>query len=132
MTKLKALKGMQIYFSVPWSRKPLTLRRGPPWQDNVANLSLPQLRAAYALAKAAHEFAYGVKGKILYKGLRIPKAAFVVAQAVPKGPGVHEGMTPEERRAERHAAAEATLAYLESLIRAKGGTPPTITRPAVE
>ena len=96
----------------------------------IRDRSLPQLMAAYALAKAAYEFGYGKKGKIRYKGKNLPIVAYIVAQSVPKGAGVHGGKTPEERREERHAAAAATLAFLESLIRARGGTPPTISRPA--
>jgi len=130
MTKLKTLPGMQVYFSVPWARKPITLRPGPPWMGKVENLSGPQLLAAYALAKAAYEFAYGKKGKIRYKGVNLPIGAALVAMSVPKGAKVHGGKTREERAAERHAAAAATLAYLESLIRTKGLSPPTIARPA--
>jgi len=130
MTKLRAPAGLQIYFSVPWARKPITFRRGPPWMDKVENLSLPQLSAAYALARAAYEFAFRKRGKIRYKGLNLPIGAVMVAQSVPKGAKVHGGKTREERAEERHAAAAATIAYLESLIRTKGGTPPTIGRPA--
>ena len=133
MTKLKAIPGMQIYLPgavSQWTEKPLILRRGPAWMGRVENLSGPQLKAAYALAKAAYEFAYGKKGKVRYKGKNLPIGAFIVAQAVPKGAGVHGGKTRAERAEERHAAAAATLAYLESLIREKGETVPTISRPA--
>jgi hypothetical protein len=119
VAKLKFLKGMQIYFSVPWSRKALTLRPGPPWIDNVANLSLPQLKAALALAEAAHTRAYGQFGKRRYKGMMMPASAVIVATTVPKGPGIHGGKTIEERRRERHEAAAASIEALRSLITVK-------------
>jgi len=131
LVKKGPLAGLQVYISVPWAKKRITFRNPPDWAEKVENLSLPQLMAAYSLAKAAYEFAWDKKGKIKYKGRNIPIGAFIVAQAVSKGAGVHGGKTLEERRAERHAAAEATIAYLESLIRTKGGTPPTISRPAI-
>jgi len=126
-----ALAGMQVYISVPWAKKPITFRNPPPWAGKVENLSLPQLMAAYALARAAHDFAYGQKGKVPVKGVSMPIGAFIVQQAVPKGAKVHGGLTREERAEMRHVSAAATLAYLESLIRAKGGSPPTIARPAI-
>jgi len=133
MTLIKRgpLAGMQVYLSVPWAKKPVTFRNPPAWAMNVENLSVHQLQAAYALAKAAYEFAWGQKGKVKYKGRSMPISAVIVAQAVPHGAGVHGGRTPAERRELRHAMAEASIAYLESLIRAKGGTVPTLSRPAV-
>ena len=122
MTQLKTLKGMQIYFSVPWARKPITFRRGPPWMGNVANLSLPQLKACLALAEAAHR-AYGKFGKVRYKGVEMPAVAVEVAKAVPKGAGVHGGKTYEERRRERHEAAAASIEALRALITAKEALP---------
>lgn len=128
LVKKGALSGLQVYLSVPWAKKPVTFRNPPPWAlGKVENLSGPQLKAAYALAKAAYEFAYKQKGKV--RGL--PIGAFLVQQAVPKGAKVHGGKTREERAELRHAAAAATLAYLESLIRTKGETVPTVARPAV-
>jgi hypothetical protein len=120
MTELKTLKGMQIYFSVPWSRKPITFRRGPPWMGNVANLSGPQLKAALALAEAAYSKGYRQYGKIRYKGLNLPAPAVIVAQSVPKGAKVHGGMTRVERAERRHAAAGASIEALRALITAKG------------
>jgi len=130
MTLIKrgALSGLQVYISVPWAKKPLTFRNPPSWAPKkVENLSGPQLKAVYALAKAAYEQAYGKKGKV--KGL--PIGAFIVQQAVPKGATVHGGKTPAERAELRHAAAAATLAYLESLLRARGETIPAIGRAAI-
>ncbi len=128
LVKKGALAGLQVYMSVPWAKKPLTFRNPPPWAPGkVENLSGPQLMAAYALAKAAYEQAYGKRGKV--RGL--PIGAFIVQQAVPKGAKVHGGRTAAERAELRHAAAAATIAYLESLIRAKGATVPTIGRAAV-
>jgi hypothetical protein len=127
-----ALSGLQVYLSVPWAKKPVTFRNPPAWAPaKVEELSGPQLMAAYSLARAAYEFAWGQKGKIRYKGRNIPIGAFIVAQAVSKGAGVHGGKTREERAALRHKAAETTLAYLESLIRTKGLTPPTLARPVL-
>lgn len=125
MTQLKTLKGMQIYFSVPWSRKPITFRRGPPWMGNVANLSLPQLKACLALAEAAHTKGWGAFGKIRYKGVMMPAPAVKVAVTVPKGAKVHGGKTLEERRRERHEAAAASIEALRALITAKAALPAT-------
>jgi len=128
LVKRGALSGLQVYLSVPWAKKPVTFRNPPPWAPGkVENLSGPQLKAAYALAKAAHDQAYGKKGKIM----GLPIGAVIVRQAVPKGAKVHGGLTIHERAERRHAAAAATLAYLESLIRAKGETVPTVGRAAV-
>jgi len=118
MTQLKTLKGMQIYWSVPWSRKPITFRRGPPWMGNVANLSVPQLKACLALAEAAYG-AFGKRGKVRYKGLNLPIVAVEVAKAVPKGAGVHGGKTRAERAREAHEAASASIEALRALISAK-------------
>jgi hypothetical protein len=123
MTELKTLKGMQIYFSVPWSRKPITFRRGPPWMGNVANLSLAQLKAALALAEAASTKAFGAFGKRRYKGVMMPAPAVVVATSVAKGAGVHGGKTLETRRRERHEAAAASIEALRSLITMKTALP---------
>jgi hypothetical protein len=128
MTELKTLKGMQIYFSVPWSRKALTLRRGPPWMGNVANLSLPQLEAALALAEAAHTKAYGQFGKRRYKGVMMPAPAVIVATTVAKGAGAHGGKTPETRRREAHEAAAASIEALRSLISMKRALPGVAAR----
>ena len=125
MTQLRFLKGMQIYFpgGVTWSRKPLHLRRGPAWMNNPAALSVPQLRACLALARAAHDRAYGRKGKRYYKGMMMPAPAVIVAETVPKGVGVHGGKSPDARRRERHRAAAASIAALEALLAAKGAAP---------
>ncbi len=123
MTQLKTLKGLQVYFSVPWSRKAITFRRGPPWMGNVANLSLPQLKACLALADAAYTRGWGKFGKRRYKGVMMPAPAVEVAVAVPKGAGVHGGKTPAERRRERHEAAAASIEALRALITAKTALP---------
>jgi hypothetical protein len=132
LIKKGALAGLQVYLSVPWAKKPVTFRNPPPWAPSkVENLSGPQLLAAYSLAKSAYEYAYGKTGKIKYKGVMMPIGAVTVAQSVVKGAGVHGGKTIKERAELRHAAAAASLAYLESLIRTKGLALPTIGRPAV-
>jgi len=133
MTLIKrgALSGLQVYLSVPWSKKPVTFRNPPPWAPGkVESLSGPQLKAAYSLAKAAYEHAYGKKGKAYYKGTMMPIGAFIVATSVAKGAKIHGGKTVKERAELRHTAAASTLAYLESLLRTKGETVPTIGRPA--
>ncbi|MEM0065026.1 MAG: hypothetical protein QW253_00060 [Metallosphaera sp.] len=127
MAKLAFLPKMQVYFSVPWSRKPLTLRPGPPWIGDPEKLSVPQLRAALELSRAAYEKAYGKTGKERYKGVLMPRPAVIIAETVKKGPGVHGGITPEERRRRAHARARATIAYLEALLRAKGAAAPAPT-----
>lgn len=126
LVKRGALAGMQVYISVPWAKKPITFRNPPPWVGKVENLSLPQLMAAYSLAKAAHEYAYGQTGKAIVKGVSMPIGAWVVQQSVKKGVKAHGGKTYAERAEMRHVSAKATLAYLESLIKAKGGTPPAV------
>jgi len=131
LVKRGALSGLQVYISVPWAKKPVTFRNPPPWAPHKREaLSSPQLKAAYSLAKAAYEYAYGKKGKALYKGVSMPIGAFIVATSVPKGAKIHGGRTVTERAELRHAGAAAMLAYLESLLRTKGETPPTIGRPA--
>jgi hypothetical protein len=131
LVKRGALSGLQVYISVPWAKKPITFRNPPPWAPGkVESLSGPQLKAAYALARAAHDYAYGKTGKAYYKGVMLPIGAFIVATSVPKGAGVHGGKTIKERAELRHTAAATTLAYLESLLRTKGLTAPTIGRPA--
>jgi len=133
MAKIPFLKGMQIYFSVPWSRKPLTLRSGPPWQlRGLDGLSLPQLKAVEALVDTMVNTVYGnVKGKVSYKGVDMPASAVTLATTLAKnkltGPKVHGGMTPAERAAKRHEAALATLAYIRSLIAEKSPTKPAIS-----
>ena len=89
---------------------------------NVANLSVPQLKACLALAEAAHR-AYGKFGKVRYKGVEMPAVAVEVAKAVPKGAGVHGGKTYAERRRERHEAAAASIEALRALITAKEALP---------
>ncbi len=129
MTQLKTLKGMQIYFSVPWSRKPITFRRGPPWMGDSSQLSVPQLEACLALAEAAHTKAYGAFGKRRYKGLTLPAPAVIVATTVAKGAKVHGGKTIEERRRERHEAAAASIEALRSLITMRRALP-AVPRPS--
>jgi hypothetical protein len=136
MTLIKrgGLAGLQVYLPgavSQWTRKPLIFRNPPPWVLGVENLSGPQLLAAYSLAKAAYDYAYGQTGKIKYKGLNLPIGAAIVAQAVKKGAGVHGGKTRKERAELRHKMAEVTIAYLKSLIEAKGLEVPTITKPTI-
>lgn len=134
MTLIKkgALTGLQVYISVPWSKKGVTFRNAPDWAPHKPEaLRDAQLKAVYALAKAAHEFAYKKRGKMKYKGMMLPIGAVTVAMSVPKGAGVHGGKTREERAELRHAAAAATLAYLESLLRDRALTIPTVARPAI-
>jgi hypothetical protein len=125
MAKIPFLKGLQVYFSVPWSRKPLTLRSGPPWQlTGLKGLSLPQLKAVEALIDIMVNTVYGkVKGKLPYRGISMPASAVTLASTLAAkkltGPKVHGGMTPAERAAKRHEAALATLAYVKSLIAEK-------------
>jgi len=132
LVKRGALAGLQVYLPgavAQWTRKPLIIRNPPPWVLGVENLSDAQLKACYALAKAAHDYAYGKRGKVKYKGLNLPIGAVIVAEAVPKGAKVHGGRTRAERAEERHLMADVMISYLESLIRARGVTVPTITAP---
>jgi len=131
LVKRGALSGLQIYLSVPWAKKPVTFRNPPPWTLKVENLSGPQLLAAYSLARAAYDYAYGETGKMKYKGVMMPIGAVKVAMSVSKGAGIHGGRTPEKRRELRHTAAAATLTYLESLIKAKGLALPSVTKPTI-
>jgi len=123
MAKLKMLKGMQIYFSVPWSRKPLTIRPGPRWLGNRAALSVPQLKACLALAEAAYSKSWGSQGFRYYKGINMPASAVIVATTVSKGEGVHGGKSRAERRRERHEAAAASIEALRALITMKSALP---------
>jgi hypothetical protein len=131
LVKRGALSGLQVYLSVPWAKKPITFRNPPPWALKVENLSGPQLLAAYSLARAAYDYAYGETGKMKYKGVMMPIGAVKVAMSVSKGAGIHGGRTPEKHRELRHTAAAATLAYLESLIKAKGLALPSVTKPPI-
>ena len=136
MVKIKrgALAGLQVYLPgavSQWTRKPLILRNAPPWAFGLENLSGPQLSACYALAKAAHDYAYGQKGKVRYKGLNLPIGAALVAQSVPKGIKVHGGMSRAERAALRHSMAGVMLSYLEALMSEKKVTAPTIKKPEI-
>lgn len=121
---------MQIYFPGAVStRKELILRSGPPWMGKAELLSLPQLKACYALAKIAHEYGYEKTGKVKYKGLNISMPAYIVALGVPKGVGVHGGKKRTERAEERHKVTKLVLKFLEAMIEEKGGTVPKIEAP---
>lgn len=114
---------LHLTWSVPWARRPMTLKRGAPWTDNRTALSTAQLKADLALAEAA----YGVgltpaaMGKLPYKGKSMPAVAVLVADKVPKGEGTHGGRPRLERRRRSHDAAAASIAVLRSLIAARGG-----------
>lgn len=112
------IPGVHISFFPDWSRKLFGFKRGAPWTGDVSKLSVPQLKACLALANAAYG-AYGTMGKQYYKGKNMPAVAVEVAKAVAKGPGVHGGVRPAERRRLRHEAASASIAALRSLIEAK-------------
>lgn len=116
------LPGVHISWAVPWSRRPVIFKRGAPWTGAAAKLSVPQLKAALALAKTATA-AYGTFGKLQYKGIAMPAVAVKVAIGVSKGAGVHGGKTPAVRRAERHEAARASIAALEALLTMKAALP---------
>jgi hypothetical protein len=135
LVKRGALSGLQVYLPgavSQWTRKQLIIRNPPPWVLGVENLSGPQLKACWALAKAAHDYAYGKRGKVKYKGLNLPISAAIVAEAVPKGAKVHGGRTRAERAEERHLMAEVMLSYLEALAAQKGATPlPTLRAPSI-
>jgi hypothetical protein len=136
MTVIKrgGLAGLQVYLPggvAQWTKKPLIFRNPPPWVMGVDLLSDGQLKAAYALARAAFEFAFGKRGKVRYKGMNLPIGAATVAYAVPKGAKVHGGMTKAERAEIRHKMAEVTIAYLESLLKTRGISPPSLARPAI-
>jgi hypothetical protein len=134
LVKRGALAGLQVYLPgavSQWTRKQLIIRNPPPWALGVENLSGPQLSACYALAMAASQFGFGEGGKVKYKGLNLPIVAAIVAQAVPKGEGVHGGIPKSERARRKHEMFEVTRAYLESLMEAKGVARPTITTPTI-
>ena len=95
-------------------------KRGPPWLANVAALSVAQLKAAKALATVATGL-FGTRGKLPYKGVSMPAIAVKVAAGVPKGVGVHGGMSPTDRARAKHEVASARIASLTALIAAKGG-----------
>ena len=103
----------------PWTAKPYYLRKPPAWYGNRNALSGPQLKACIALAEAATA-AYGTKGKTPYKGFNMPAVAVKVAMTVPKGPGAHGGLKPEERARRAHEAASASIASLKSVLARKG------------
>lgn len=111
--------GLIVAKGPAWSRKPWILKTPPPWYRNRNALSGPQIKACLALAEAATA-AYGTKGKTPYKGVSMPSVAVKVATAVPKGPGVHGGLSPDQRAARAHEAAAASIASLRSLLAAKG------------
>lgn len=108
---------------VPWTLKRLPLgvilKGGPPWMANPAGLSLPQLKACLALARAATGL-YGTKGKLPYKGVSMPAIAVRVAAAVSKGAKVHGGLTVAERARAAHEVAGTRISALESLLTQKG------------
>lgn len=119
------IPGVIIASVPPWTlgrkaARGFIFKKAPPWMGNRAALSVPQLKANLALANVATE-AYGTRGKEMYKGVAMPKVAVAVAKGVPKGPGVHGGVSPEERSRAAHEAAGASIASLRSLIAAKGG-----------
>ena len=119
------IPGIIIAHVPPWTlgkkaARGYIYKRGPPWMNNRAALSVPQLKACIALAEAAHA-AYGTKGKLPYKGVMMPAVAVKVAETVPKGAKVHGGLTREERARLRHEAASASIATLKSLLAQKGG-----------
>jgi hypothetical protein len=111
--------GLVVAKAPAWSRKQYILKTPPPWYRNRAALSGPQIKACIALGDAAIA-ARGTTGKIPYKGVSMPAVAVKVATAVPKGPGVHGGMTPADRKRTRQAAADASMASLRTLLTAKG------------
>jgi hypothetical protein len=112
------LPGVHISWAVPWSRRPVIFKRGAPWTGAASKLSVPQLKAALALAKAATA-AYGTRGKIRYKGVSMPAVAVKVATTVSKGARVHGGKTIADRASEAHATAAASIAALEALLATK-------------
>jgi len=114
--------GLLVAKGAPWSRKPWILKSPPPWYRNRGALSGPQLKANIALARAATA-AYGTRGKTPYKGVTMPSVAVKVATTVPKGPGVHGGLTRDQRASRAHAAAAASIAGLETLLAQKGAGP---------
>jgi len=112
------IPGVHISFFPPWSRKLFGFKQGAPWTGDASKLSVPQLKACLSLATAANG-AYGTTGKIRYKGKNMPAVAVEVAKKVSKGPGVHGGVTPSERRRLQHEAASSSIAALRALIEAK-------------
>lgn len=114
--------GLIVAKGPAWSRKPWILKTPPPWYRNRNALSGPQIKACLALARAATA-AYGTRGKTPYKGVSMPAVAVKVAMAVPKGPGVHGGLSPSARATRAHNAAAASIASLESILAAKGVAP---------
>lgn len=111
--------GLIVAKGPPWSRKPWILKTPPPWFRNRNALSAPQIKACLALSEAATA-AFGTRGKIMYKGVSMPAVAVKVAGVVPKGPGVHGGLSREERGRRQHEAASASIASLRALLTAKG------------
>ena len=96
------------------------LVRGPPWTYKKPkfpilkryNLPKPMIpgtplgQQQIKFAQVATSQAFGQTGKILYKGVLMPRTAFVIAQGVRGSTG---GKSREQRRAERHEAALARL-----------------------
>lgn len=119
------IPGVIIASVPPWTlgakaARGYIFKKGPPWMANRGALSSPQLKACLALATAATGL-YGTRGKLPYKGVSMPAVAVKVAGAVPKGVGVHGGMSRADRARARHEAAGASISALQSLIAAKGG-----------
>lgn len=112
--------GLIVARGPPWSRKAWILKTPPPWFRNREALSAAQLKACIALANAATG-SYGTTGKRMYKGVNMPAIAVEVATKVSKGVGAHGGISPEQRRAQRHAAASASIQGLQSILARKQG-----------
>lgn len=111
--------GLLVAKGPAWSRKPWILKTPPPWYKNREALSPAQLKACIALGEAAMG-AFGTRGKRQYKGVSMPAVAVEVAARVPKGVGAHGGVSPEQRRQQRHSAATASLEGLRSILQRKG------------
>lgn len=114
--------GLIVAKGPAWSRKPWILKTPPPWYRNRNALSGPQLKACLALATAATA-AYGTRGKTPYKGVSMPAICVKVATAVPKGAGVHGGLSASQRAERAHTAAGASIASLRSILAQKGVAP---------
>ena len=101
------------------------LVRGPPWTYKrpkfpiLKRYNLPApMNPNTPLGKQQIKFAqvatssavYGQTGKIVYKGISMPRVAYLIARGVAGSTG---GKSREQRRTERHEAALARLAAVQ-------------------